>query len=152
MVRLVIVDSSHHSSSGNGSKGGDSSNSGNSSAWNTSPLPLASARCGVARARLPPKQKAGIQNGRPRPSASLRRAALPTVARSRESGTGVCEKHIPFTRALAMQSSGGNRSPAPDLLFRRAHLPRSFLLRRSVFFTETGINRERIRRASSLCQ
>ena len=34
--------------------------------------------------------------------------------RSIHGHTGVCEKHIPFTRAFALQTNSRNSSPAPD--------------------------------------
>ena len=49
---------------------------------------------------------------------------------SRELGTsaidtGVCEKNTPFMRASALQASGRNCSPAPDLVFRKVIFPRA---------------------------
>ena len=49
-------------------------------------------------------------------------------------------KNTPFIRALAMLSSGGNSSPAPDLCAVRTDCSKGLLLRRSVFFTDIGIN------------
>ena len=40
-------------------------------------------------------------------------------AAGRNTVTGVCKKHTPFTWALALQHGSGNCSPAPDLVFCR---------------------------------
>ena len=52
--------------------------------------------------------------------------------------TGVCEQISPFTRAFALQASGRNCSPAPDLVLFRLTFPR-FLLSGGVFFSQTPV-------------
>ena len=47
--------------------------------------------------------------------------------------TGICEKNTPFRRALALQSSVGNCSPAPDLALTRLVFL-SMFFSRGVFF------------------
>ena len=49
------------------------------------------------------------------------------------------ESNTPFVGALALQSSGRNRSPAPWVGAPKALLPWGLLLRRSAVFTDTGI-------------
>ena len=56
------------------------------------------------------------------------------------SPTRVCEEDAMFTRALAMQSSCKSCSPPLDWVFWKLDLP-CLLLRRSVFFTDTGSSR-----------
>ena len=47
--------------------------------------------------------------------------------------------HIPFRWAFALQSIGRNCSPAPDLALRGPIFSKGPLVRRSLFFTDTGI-------------
>ena len=48
-------------------------------------------------------------------------------------------KATPFARALALQSSGRNCSPAPDLVLGKLILQRIIIIiQRSVFFTDAG--------------
>ena len=48
--------------------------------------------------------------------------------------TGVCEKHVSFRRALALQLNRRHCSPAPDLVLRKPSIPACIIFRRSVFF------------------
>ena len=64
------------------------------------------------------------------PSTQAKWKMLPTLTTSMmsayftDSGTSVFEQRI-FTRALAMQSSGGNCSPTPDVMLWKLVSPRS---------------------------
>ena len=51
--------------------------------------------------------------------------------------TGACKKNTPFGRALALQHSGINCSPAPGLVFFKLNFPRVFLSG-GVFFSDTS--------------
>ena len=48
--------------------------------------------------------------------------------------TGVCENNIPFTRAFALQHSGINCSPAPDLVFFKLVIRRGYYSPEECFF------------------
>ena len=52
---------------------------------------------------------------------------------------GVCEKNIPFARALATQSSSRNCSPAPDSMLFKLTFPCVFFSGGVFFFTDIGI-------------
>ena len=84
---------------------------------------------------------------RARCSATCMRAAQESSASYR----CLREGHIPFRRAFALQASGRNCSPAPDLVIWKLSSPRVFLLRRSIFLTDTGTTMVRFTWDSELC-
>ena len=57
---------------------------------------------------------------------------------------GVCERKTPFTRALAVQSSNIDSSPAPDLELFKPNFPGVFFSRGVFFSTDTGVDVKRV--------
>ena len=62
------------------------------------------------------------------------------IARNFAASSGHTPTGSPFRRALAMQSSGINCSPAPDLVLLELILLRVFLSGGVSLFTDTGMN------------
>ena len=60
------------------------------------------------------------------------------MAKERKAHTGACEQNTPVMRAIALQSSSGNCSPAPDFGALKVCLSTGLLLR-SLFLSQTGI-------------
>ena len=61
-----------------------------------------------------------------------------TCTHAAHTRTGVCKNNTPSRCAFALQSRGRDRSPAPDLAFRKLIFPR-FFCSGGVFFSQTPV-------------